>query len=164
MAYRHNGTEVPCLNGKLYIAPVFDCYDEAIVGLTMDDNMCKELCIQAFEDACKQTGARGMILHSDRGSQFTSGAFRSTLKKYEAIQSMSSVGRCYDNCRMESFFATLKKEKLYRINTKRYSVEQMKTIVFRYIMIYYNRIRIYTSNPGGLPPMVYRMRMLSRAA
>lgn len=109
MAYRHNGTEVPCLNGKLYIAPVFDCYDGAIVGLTMDDNMCKELCIQAFEDACKQTGARGMILHSDRGSQFTSGAFRSTLKKYEAIQSMSSVGRCYDNCRMESFFADTQK-------------------------------------------------------
>lgn len=157
-------TEIPCSNGKLYVAPIFDCYDGAIVGLAMADNMKKELCISAFKDACRRTGARGMILHSDRGSQFTSSGFREILAKYGAIQSMSSVGRCYDNCRMESFFATLKKEKLYRIRTEKYTIEQIKTIVFRYIMVYYNRIRIYTANPGGLPPMVYRKKALRAAA
>lgn len=52
------------------------------------------------------------------------------------------------NAGMESFFATLKKEKLYRINTKRIPMKQVKSIIFRYIMVYYNRQRIYTSNPS----------------
>ncbi|MCI6721919.1 MAG: IS3 family transposase [Treponema porcinum] len=57
---------------------------------------------------------------------------------------------------MESFFATLKKEKLYRINTAKMTVEQVKKIIFRYVMIYYNRKRISTVNPGGWPPTVFR--------
>lgn len=65
-----------------------------------------------FENACKARSARGMTFHSDRGSQFTSHAFRENLSKYGAIQSMSSTGRCYDNARMESFWATLKKESI----------------------------------------------------
>ena len=64
----------------------------------------------------------------------------------------------YDNARMESFFATLKKEKLYQIPTYRMKKEEVKTIVFRYIFIYYNRIRLYTGNPGYLPPSEYRIR------
>ncbi|MFB9279955.1 IS3 family transposase [Cohnella cellulosilytica] len=157
-------TEVPCSDGKLYLSAVLDCLGGEIVGLAMDDNMRKALCIQAFENACKARKARGMIFHSDRGSQFTSYAFRERLAKREAIQSMSSTGRCYDNARMESFFATLKKEKLYQINTERYPMADMKSIIFRYIMVYYNRRRIYTSNPGGWPPAIYRERMLSQAA
>ena len=61
-----------------------------------------------------------------------------------------------DNARMESFFAMLKKEKLYRINTAKMTVEQVKKIIFRYVMIYYNRKRISTVNPGGWPPTVFR--------
>uniref|UniRef100_A0A4Y8PP48 Transposase n=3 Tax=Paenibacillus athensensis TaxID=1967502 RepID=A0A4Y8PP48_9BACL len=157
-------TEVPCSDGKLYLSAVLDCYNGEIVGLAMDDNMRKELCIQAFENACQARNARGMIFHSDRGSQFTSYAFREHLAKQDAIQSMSGTGRCYDNARMESFFATLKKEKLYKIRTERYPMAAMKSIIFRYIMVYYNRRRIYTSNPGGWPPAIYRERMLSMAA
>ncbi len=130
----------------------------------MDVNMRKELCIKAFENACRTRNARGMIYHSDRGSQFTSYAFRKSLAKRDAIQSMSGTGRCYDNARMESFFATLKKEKLYKINTERYPMTYIQSIIFRYIMVYYNRRRIYTSNPGGWPPDIYRERMLSQAA
>lgn len=157
-------TEVPCSDGKLYLSAVLDCYNGEVVGLAMDDNMRKELCIQAFENACKAKNARGMIYHSDRGSQFTSQAFRESLAKRGAIQSMSGTGRCYDNARMESFFATLKKEKLYKINTERYPMAYIKSVIFRYIMVYYNRRRIYTSNPGGWPPTVYRERMMSQAA
>ncbi|WP_143810312.1 IS3 family transposase [Paenibacillus sp. MY03] len=157
-------TEVPCSDGKLYLSAVLDCFNGEIVGLAMDDNMRKELCIQAFENACKARNARGMIYHSDRGSQFTSHTFREHLAKRNAIQSMSGTGRCYDNARMESFFATLKKEKLYKINTEHYPMAYVKSIIFRYIMVYYNRRRIYTSNPGGWPPAVYRERMLSQAA
>lgn len=157
-------TEVPCYDGKLYIAPILDCFDGKIVGLAMDDNMRKELCIQAFESACRHTGASSMILHSDRGRQFTSDDFRDTLSKYKAHQSMSGTGRCYDNARMESFFATLKKEKLYQINTRLLSIRQVKTIVFRYVFIYYNQQRVYSSNPGGYPPDLFRKMYLQNAA
>ena len=92
-----------------------------------------------------------MTLHSDRGSQFTSAAFRKVLTQYGAVQSMSGTGRCYDNARMESFFAALKKEKLYRIRTERMPMAQVKSI-----LTYYNRQRIYTANPGGLPPAMFR--------
>ena len=72
------------------------------------------------------------------------------------VQSLSGTGHCFDNARMESFWATLKKEKIYRIAAYRLTREQVKTIVFRYIFVYYNRIRIYTANPMGLPPVKYR--------
>ncbi len=149
-------TEVSCSDGKLYIAAVMDCCGGEIVGLSMDDNMRKELCIQAFENACQARETKDLIFHSDRGSQFTSYAFRESLAKHGAIQSMSGMGRCYDNARMESFFATLKKEKLYRLRTERYPRGYVKTVIFRYVMIYYNRQRIYTANPNGWPPAVYR--------
>jgi transposase InsO family protein len=132
-----------------------DCYDGAIVGLGMDDNMRKELCITAFEQSCRRHHAYGMIFHSDRGSQYTSSDFRVSLAKYGAIQSMSGTGRCYDNARMESFFATLKKEKLYRINTENLTMETVKGIIWRFVFSYYNNRRIYTTN-DGYPPMVYR--------
>lgn len=157
-------TEVPCNDGKLYVAVVMDCCGGEIVGLAMDDNMRKELCIQAFENACQSRNARGMMFHSDRGSQFTSCGFRESLAKYGATQSMSGTGRCYDNARMESFFATLKKEKLYRLRTERYSMNYVKTVIFRYVMIYYNRQRVYTANPGGWPPTLYRQQQRHLAA
>lgn len=93
-----------CTGRKLYIAAVLDCYNGEIVGLAMDDNMKKDLCVRAFEGACQSRSAHGMILHSDRGSQLTSADFRKTLARYDAVQSMSSTGHCYDNARMESFF------------------------------------------------------------
>ena len=153
-------TEVPCSNAKLYLAPVFDCYDGAIVGYHMDTSRPAELCCTAFENACKKTGATGMILHSDRGSQYTSGVFRECLKKHGAIQSMSGTGRCYDNARMESFFATLKKEKLYKMDTTKMTTDEVKSVIYRYIH-YYNLRRIYTTN-GGLPPMEKRRRYYAK--
>jgi len=140
-------TEVPCQDGKLYLAPVMDCYDGMIVGFKSDDNMRAGLCVEAFQRACRAHEATGMILHSDRGSQYTSHIFREALSKAEAIQSMSGTGRCYDNARMESFFATLKKEKLYRLDTTKLTKDEVKTIIFRYIY-YYNRRRIYSTWSG----------------
>lgn len=147
-------TEIPCIDGKLYLAPVLDCFDGSIRSFKMDSNMRADLCVEAFERACRVDGARGIILHSDRGSQFTSNIFREALKKHDAIQSMSGVVRCYDNARMESFFATLKKEKLYPLGTESMTIAEVKTVVYRYIS-YYNRRRIYSTNCGW-PPLVYR--------
>jgi transposase InsO family protein len=155
-------TEIPCRDGKLYAAAVLDCFAGEITGLSMDDNMRKELCVRAFRGACARTGAQGMIVHSDRGSQFTSGAFREALSAAGATQSLSGTGRCYDNARMESFFATLKKEKLYKIDTKALPMEEVKTIVFRYVFVYYNRQRVNSMNAGGWPPSVTRANYEAR--
>ncbi|CEM62790.1 Mobile element protein [Treponema phagedenis] len=109
----------------------------------------------------RQPGA-GVIVHSDAGSQFTSIAYKQTLGKFKAIQSMSDVGKCYDNVRMESFFATLKKELLYRIDTTKMTREQVKTLVWQYTMVYYNRKRISTVNEDGLPPTLYRLKVTKK--
>ena len=152
-------TEIQCLDGKLYLSAVLDCYNGEVLAAAMDDNMKKELCIRTVEELKLQYGKKalsGAVFHSDRGSQYTSDAFRDALKEAGMVQSLSGTGHCFDNARMESFFATLKKEKIYRIPTYKMTREQVKSIVFRYIFVYYNRIRITTMNPGGLPPVAYR--------
>ena len=70
------------------------------------------------------------------------------------MQYMSGLRKCYDNARMEFFFATLKKEKLYRIDTTKLKREEVKKIVWRFI-VYYNRRRITTMHPKGYPPAIY---------
>jgi len=146
-------TEVQCFDGKLYVSPVMDCFNGEIIALSMRENMKKELCV----DTIKQLGRlNGAILHSDRGGQYTSADFRYQLKSQGIIQSLSGTGHCYDNARMESFFATLKKEKLYRIPTYRMTREEVKSIIFRYVFGYYNTQRITSFNPGGWPPVKYR--------
>ena len=150
-------TEIQCEDGKLYVSPVLDCFNGEILALKMQDNMKKELCIDTVKQLKQQyPNLRGVILHSDRGSQYTSEAFRQELSKSGMIQSLSGTGHCFDNARMESFFATLKKEKLYKDGAYKLTREEVKTMIFRYVFVYYNRIRVYTANPFGLPPVKYR--------
>ena len=151
-------TEIQCYDGKLYLSAVLDCYNGEILSIAMDNNMKKELCIRTVRELELQYGKRleGAIFHSDRGSQYTSEAFRTALRDAGLLQSLSGTGHCFDNARMESFFATLKKEKIYRISAYKLTREQVKSIIFRYIFVYYNRIRISSVNPGGLPPVAFR--------
>lgn len=102
-------TQVQCRDGKLYISPIMDCFDGGILSLEMRDNMKKELCVDTVRAMAGRYPIRGAILHSDRGSQYTSEAFRNELARQGLKQSLSGVAHCYDNARMESFFATLKK-------------------------------------------------------
>lgn len=68
-------TEIPVRDGKLYVSAIFDCFDGAVLGLCMRDNMRAELCVQTVENACMAYPAlRGAVLHSNRGSQYTSEA------------------------------------------------------------------------------------------
>lgn len=158
-------SEFPCADGKLYISPIMDCFSGEIVALEMQNNMKKELCIATVEQLHKSfPRLNGAILHSDRGSQYTSESFRDTLNGYGIQQSLSGTGHCFDNARMESFFATLKKEKLYKEGAYKLTREEVKTMIFRYVFVYYNRIRIYTANPFGLPPVKYREWKVETAA
>ena len=150
-------TEVQCADGKLYVSPIMDCFSGEIVALEMRDNMKKELCIDTVRQLERiYPTLTGAVLYSDRGSQYTSAAFRAELARCGLTQSLSGAGHCFDNARMESFFATLKKERLYRIAAYRLPRSQVRTIIFRYVFAYYNRVRIYTRNPLGLPPAKYR--------
>ena len=126
----------------------------------MADNMRADLCVSTIANAHKAfPGIRGAIVHSDRGGQYTSAIFRSALKQYGIVQSMNSDGgRCHDNARCEAMWARMKEELLYgRYNTREMMVEDLKTLIWRYFIIYWNNRRICTAN-GGLPPMVKRQR------
>ena len=126
----------------------------------MADNMRAELCVETINNAYKAyPEMRGCIIHSDRGSQYTSEIYRNAISKYGIIQSMNSAGgRCHDNAHCESMWARLKEELIYdRYDTDKISKEEIKTIIWRYLMSYWNNRRICTAN-GGLPPMEKRRR------
>lgn len=151
-------TEIKALDGKLYVSAIFDCFDLAVLGLAMDTNMKATLCEKTLENAYKAyPDIRGSILHSDRGTQYTSELYRNAIKIYDIQQSMNSAGgRCHDNARCESMWARLKEELLYgRYDTSKMTVEEIKTLIWRYFISYWNNRRICTAN-GGLPPMIKR--------
>lgn len=151
-------TEIPAKDGKLYVSAIFDCYDLVVLGLAMADNMKAELCVSTVKNACLSFPTiRGAIVHSDRGSQYTSDLYREELQNCGIIQSMNSDGgRCHDNARCEAMWARMKEELLYgRYDTKQMTMEELKTLIWRYYMIYWNTRRICSAN-GGLPPMVKR--------
>ena len=153
-------TEIKAKDGKLYVSAIFDCFDGAVLGLAMDTNMKAGLCRRTLANAVRSYPAlRGAIIHSDRGSQYTSETYRKAVTKYGILQSMNSAGgRCHDNARCESMWARMKEELLYgRHDTERMPVEELKTLVWRYFISYWNNRRICSSNEG-LPPMIKRQR------
>ena len=97
-------TEIKAKDGKLYVSAIFDCFDAAVLGLAMDTNMKAELCERILENAVQANPAlKGAVIHSDRGSQYTSGTYRRSIAKYGIHQSMNSAGgRCHGNARCES--------------------------------------------------------------
>ena len=153
-------TEIKAKDGKLYVSAIFDCFDAAVLGLAMDTNMKAPLCERTLANAARSYPAlRGAVIHSDRGTQYTSETYRRAIAKYGIIQSMNSAGgRCHDNARCESIWARMKEELLYgRCNTEEMTVEELKTLIWRYFISYWNNRRICSSNEG-LPPMVKRQR------
>jgi len=91
--------------GWLYIAGVMDLYGQKIIGLSMGERMTKELVIKALESAYKGAGRpHGVLIHSDRGSQYCSHDYQNLLKRYGFICSMSRKGNCWDNAPMEAFW------------------------------------------------------------
>jgi transposase InsO family protein len=155
-------TELPTADGKLYISCIFDCYDLLPIGLAMADNMRAQLCEKTIESLALKYGKaaiKGLVAHSDRGSQYTSELYRNAIRKYEILQSMNSAaGKCHDNARCEAIWGRMKEELIYgRYNTKKMSMEAVKSLVWRYFMGYWSNRRI-CSAIGGIPPAVKRRR------
>jgi transposase InsO family protein len=150
-------TEMKCADGKLYYCGVLDAFDGAQIGYSMAEHMRAELCTAAIMQADRRFGlTKDCIAHSDRGSQFTSRLFRETLSNHGWRQSMGMTGCCYDNARAESFFATLKKELIYKLPLSRLTRAEVRTRIVAWVEGYYNKKRRNTANDGNLAPLVKR--------
>jgi transposase InsO family protein len=130
--------------GWLYLAVVLDLYSRAVVGWAMAERMTRELVIAALTMAVwRRRPGRGLVVHSDRGSQYASGDYQEALETHGFLCSMSKKGDCYDNAAMESFFHSLKVE---QVNGCRYQTrEEAKADVFEYIETYYNPVRRHST-------------------
>jgi putative transposase len=143
-AWASDITYIPTAEGWLYLAVIIDLYSRKVVGWSMDKRMNKELVIRALEMAIKnRKPSRGLIFHSDRGSQYASYEFQKILWKHGIRSSMSRKGDCWDNAVVESFFSTIKTELIFH---KKYQTrKQARRDIFEYIEIFYNRIRLHSS-------------------
>ncbi len=146
--------------GWLYLVAVQDLYSRRIVGWSMADHMRTELVTDALQMAlAHRRPDRGLIWHSDQGSQFVALAFGQQARAAGIAQSMGSKGDCFDNAVAESFFATIKKELIHRRSWP--TKAELRTEVFDYIEVFYNRQRRH-STLGQLSPADYETSTLSR--
>lgn len=149
--------------GWLYLATVLDLYSRRIVGWSVKERLKDDLVIEAFEKACvNRNPQKGLIFHSDRGSQYASSEFRKKLSKREFLQSMSGAGNCYDNACAESFFHTLKTELVYFEHYK--TRAEAKTSLFEYIEMFYNRFRRHSTLGYKSPAQFEELQSLLRVA
>jgi len=153
-------TYIPTNEGWVYLATVIDLYSRKIVGHSISDNMKTSLVNQALTMAIKRRNPpKGVIWHTDRGSQYASYKHRDLCKKYGIVQSMSRRGNCWDNAVAESFFHTLKTELVYQ--SKFITKAMANQAIFEYIEIYYNRQRSHSAN-NYLSPVEFEEKMLQR--
>jgi len=151
-------TYIPTSEGWLYLATVIDLYSRKIVGWSMDDTMKVSLVNNALNMALiSRKPSKGLLWHTDRGSQYASYSHKDLLEEHGIVQSMSRKGNCWDNAVAESFFHTLKTELIYHeiYETK----SQANSAIFEYIEVYYNRQRMHSAN-GNLSPVEFEEKMM----
>lgn len=142
----------------LYLAVVMDLFNREIVGWSMSRTLESKIVVDALKASTGSTNSElKIVFHSDRGSQYASEIFRSLLSESDFIPSMSRKGNCYDNCYVESWFASLKKEWIYRNEYE--TEEELKALVFEYIEIWYNRKRKHSSL-DYMSPVNYKTKNL----
>ena len=143
--------------GLLYLATVIDLCSRKVVGWSMDDTMKVSLVNNALNMALRhRTPKKGLIWHTDRGSLYASYSHKDLLEKYNITQSMSRKGNCWDNAVAESFFKSLKNELVYQ--TVFYTKKQAKQEIFKYIELFYNRVRSH-SYLNGLSPVEFEEKI-----
>ncbi len=143
--YAGDITYIHTLEGWLYLAVVIDLFSRQVVGWSMAAHMKAQLVNDALLMAIwKRKPEKGLLWHTDRGSQYASESHRQLLKQHGIQQSMSRKGNCWDNAVSESFFHTLKTELIHHQTF--HSREEAKQIVFEYIEVFYNRQRLHSAN------------------
>jgi len=153
-------TDATCIltgQGWLYVVAVLDVYTRRVLGWGMHDHLEARLTIAALQMAITRRRPRpGVIVHSDRGTQFASAAYRQVLADHGLLASMSRRGNCYDNAFMESFWSSLKYEVVYH---HRFATRlEARTAVFDYIETFYNRTRLHSSL-GYLSPITFESQL-----
>src|SRR4051794_1920154 len=135
---------IPTDEGFLYLAAIKDLATREIVGWSMAEHLKAGLCIDALVMALQRCRPpRGLIHHSDRGVQYAAGPYRAVLERHGIQQSMSRRGNCLDNAPMESFFASLKTERIHEAQFR--TRAEARAAVFEYIEVFYNRQRLHSA-------------------
>src|SRR5690606_23657084 len=151
-------TEHPTSEGKVYCAAVMDAYSRRIIGWSIDARQNTDLVVNALAMAVarRQPDDRSTILHSDHGTQYTSWAFGKRLRDAGLLGSMGTVGDCYDNAMMESFWGTMQLELL---DTKSWETrEELANAIFEWIECWYNPYRRHSSIGMHSPALIFHDR------
>jgi transposase InsO family protein len=157
MAYVSDITYIRTGAGWLYLAIVLDLYARRVVGWAMAPSMPAELVCDALNMAIQQRRpAPGLIVHSDRGSQYASELYQNLLSKHGFVCSMSRKGNCWDNAVAERFFLNLKMERVWQRQYANHT--EARNDIADYIVSFYNPERL-NSVLGNLPPTVYEREM-----
>lgn len=158
LAYVEDITYIWTQEGWLYLAVVIDLFSRQVVGWSMSSRMTATLVCDALEMAIwRRKPKPGLVVHSDRGSQYASKAYRKLIKKHRFIGSMSRKGNCWDNAVAESFFGSLKQE---RVQWEHYQTRsEAHQDILDYIAVFYNNNRLH-SYLGYLSPVQFEKEML----
>jgi len=153
LAWCSDITVIQTWEGALYLASVIDLYSRRLIGYALAEHCKAPLVCDALKMALATRGGlvAGVVIHSDRGSQYTSDAFTGLCARHRITQSMSRSGSCLDNAPAEAFFASLKTELVYRValSTRRHARQRVVRWLERY-----NRVRRH-SHCGYKAPLVY---------
>lgn len=143
-------TYVKTANGFAYLCVVMDLFSRKVISYKTSTNIDTQLVLKTFDSALKSRNyPKGVMFHSDRGTQYTSKEFRKVLDKTNFVQSFSAKGHPYDNAVIESFFRYLKHEELNRRNFN--SLQELNLSLFEYIESFYNRTRPHSANNNLAP-------------
>ena len=149
-------TYIRTRSGWLYLAVVLDLYARKVVGWAMAPTMHAELVCAALQLAIAQRQPEpGLIVHSDRGSQYASALHQALLARHSLVGSMSRKGNCWDNAVMERFFLSLKTERVWQRDYANHA--EAMTDIADYIVGFYNSVRLH-SKLGNLPPNAFEQQ------
>ena len=138
-----DSTYLPVRGGHAYLAVVMDACTRQVLGWAIDVRHDARLMLRALRMAASSGSVKGVIHHSDQGSQYTSGVYQQACRDYGLASSMGSVGDCYDNAMVESWFASMKRE--LKLSERLVDVAEMKARVIDYIECFYNTRRLHSS-------------------
>jgi len=155
-------TYIWTMEGWLYLGTIIDLHSRMVVGWSMSEHIDRALVLDALSMAVgRRAPGPGLIHHSDRGIQYASKDYQAALSQHKMLCSMSRKGDCWDNAVAESFFSTLKTE---RVHHRLYrSRDEARRDIFGYIEVFYNRVRLH-STLGYLSPVQFESQALARAA
>lgn len=153
-------TEFATGEGTLYLAGVLDVCTQKLVGWSMSHRATADMVIDAVAMAVQRQQIDGpLVHHSDRGPQYTSLAFTAGLDDHGITASFGSTGDCFDNARMEAFWATLKRELVWIHQTDRFDTRaRLRAAIFDYVEVFYNRTR-HQAGLGHRTPVEYEQNV-----